>query len=72
MDLENKLKALEETAQKLDNKDLALDEAIRLFEEGVKQIRACMDTLNESKGKIRVIRDELDAMLSLQEEGEDR
>ena len=64
MELEKKLKALEETADKLDDKELALDEAIRLFEQGVQLIRACMDSLEESKGKIEVIRGELNEMLA--------
>lgn len=64
MELEKNLKALEETAEKLDDKELALDEAIRLFEEGVRLIRKCMDSLGESKGKIEVIREELNEMLS--------
>ena len=63
MKLEEKLKALEETADKLDDKDLALDDAVRLYEEGVKLIRDCMDSLNESKGRIEVIRGELNDML---------
>ncbi|MDE6398641.1 MAG: exodeoxyribonuclease VII small subunit [Clostridiales bacterium] len=64
MELETKLKALEETADKLDDKELALDEAIRLFEQGVELIRSCMDSLQESKGKIEVIRGELNEMLA--------
>ncbi len=69
MDLEHMLKELERTAEKLQDKELPLDEAVRLYEDGVGLIRACMDNLAESKGKIEVIRGELDAMLA-QDKGE--
>lgn len=63
MELEMQLKKLEETAEKLDDKSLPLEEAIRLYEEGVGLIRKCMDNLNESKGKIEIIRSDLNEML---------
>ena len=69
MELEKALQKLEEVAAKLEDKELALDEAIKLFEEGVKLIRVCMDNLGESKGKIEVIRSELNDMLA-QDKGE--
>lgn len=63
MNLETKLNQLEQTAEKLDSKELSLEEAVGLFEEGVKLIRECLDNLNAYKGKIEVIRGDLEEML---------
>lgn len=63
MELEKNLRELEEVSRKLDDKDLPLEEAIGLYEEGVKTIRKCLDELNGSKGRIEVIRGELEQML---------
>ena len=63
MEFEKKLKLLEETSEMLDDKDLPLESAIALFENGVKLIHECLDGLQESKGRIDVIRGELENIL---------
>ena len=63
MELEDKLKELESIAEKLDDKDLPLESAIKLFENGVKLVGDCLKSLNESKGKIEVLRGELKAVM---------
>ena len=63
MELEDKLKELERTADKLDEKDVSLEEAIRLFENGVVLIRDCLEKLNESKGKIEAVSGKLNEIL---------
>ena len=69
MKLEDKLQNLEDVAEKLADKTVDLNEAIRLYEQGVALIWECMDMLNESKGKIETIRGELDGLLQ-ENEGE--
>ena len=63
MELEDKLKELERTADKLDEKDVSVEEAIRLFENGVGLIRECLEKLNESKGKIEAVSGKLNEIL---------
>ena len=70
MELEEKLKSLEAVAEKLNDKDLPLETAIRLFEDGVKLVGECLKSLNESKGKIEVLRSELKTVMQ-SGEGED-
>lgn len=67
MQLEDKLKQLEETAQMLDNKDLSLNDAIGLFEKGVATVKDCINSLAESKGKIDGILAELNSIINSDE-----
>ena len=69
--LESKLKTLETIADKLDGKDVALEEGIRLFEQGVGIIRECLADLEQSKGRIGVIRGELEELLNESEGAND-
>lgn len=49
---EERLKALEEVVAKLEREDVPLEEAIRLYEEGVKLHAACEKTLGEARLRI--------------------
>ena len=53
MDFEKKLGRLEEIVQKMEKGDLALDESLKLFEEGVKLSRECQTRLNEAEEKVK-------------------
>ncbi len=55
MDFEKKLTRLEEIVEKMEGGDLALDEALKLFEEGVKNSRECQKQLSEAEEKIKVL-----------------
>lgn len=46
------LAELEKIVNKLENSDIPLDEAIKLFEEGVKMSDICRKTLKEAEQKI--------------------
>ncbi|MGN0960872.1 MAG: exodeoxyribonuclease VII small subunit [Christensenellales bacterium] len=61
MDLEKKLKEIEEITNKLENPDLSMNEGVKLYEDGVVLAKECMSELNTFKGKINVIKKELDA-----------
>ncbi len=53
MDFEKKLGRLEEIVQKMEKGDLALDESLKLFEEGVKLSRECQTRLNEAEAQVK-------------------
>lgn len=47
--------ALEKIAEKLGNSDVTLDEAIKLYEEGIKLSKHCADALDKAKQKIETL-----------------
>ena len=61
MELENKLKEIEEITVKLEDPNLSLDEGVKLYEQGTFLAKDCLTELNAVKGKINVIKKELDA-----------
>lgn len=55
MDFEKKLGRLEEIVQKMEKGDLALEDSLKLFEEGVKLSRECHSRLNEAETKVKIL-----------------
>ncbi|MGZ3769262.1 MAG: exodeoxyribonuclease VII small subunit [Bdellovibrio sp.] len=55
MDFEKKLNRLEEIVQKMERGDLALEESLKLFEEGVKLSRECNVRLSEAETKVKLL-----------------
>jgi exodeoxyribonuclease VII small subunit len=56
---EEALKRLEEIVQRMEGGDLALEESLALFEEGVRLTRVCSQRLEEAEKKIEILtRDE--------------
>lgn len=55
MDFEKKLSRLEEIVHKMEKGDLALDESLKLFEEGVKLSRECQGKLTEAEAKVKIL-----------------
>lgn len=53
MDFEKKLNRLEEIVQKMEKGDLALDDSLKLFEEGVRLSRECQVRLTEAEEKVK-------------------
>ncbi len=53
MDFEKKLGRLEEIVQKMEKGELALEDSLKLFEEGVKLSRECHTQLNEAEAKVK-------------------
>src|SRR5258708_23215546 len=51
-DFEKSLARLEEVVRRLESPQLALDEAMKLFEEGVELSRECPTQLEESAGRV--------------------
>ena len=54
-DFESNLKLLEEIVQQLEGGDLALDQALELFEQGVKLSRSCNAKLEEAERKVETL-----------------
>ncbi|MBS1969241.1 MAG: exodeoxyribonuclease VII small subunit [Bdellovibrionales bacterium] len=55
MDFEKKLGRLEEIVNKMEKGDLALEESLKLFEEGVKLSRECHQKLNDAESKVKLL-----------------
>jgi exodeoxyribonuclease VII small subunit len=56
--------ALDEIVERFRNESLPLEEALQLFEQGVKHVKTCQNKLTEARGRV----DEL--VKTLQEDGE--
>jgi exodeoxyribonuclease VII small subunit len=54
-DFERSLARLEEVVGKLESPQLSLDEAMKLFEEGVALSRECQKQLEEAEGKVEIL-----------------
>ncbi|NOY84007.1 MAG: exodeoxyribonuclease VII small subunit [Nitrospirae bacterium] len=52
---ETALSRLEETVSVLEKGDLPLEEALKVFEEGIRLSKSCMKTLSEAERKIDVL-----------------
>lgn len=57
MSLEENMKRLEVIAQTLDGGEKSLEECLKLYEEGVKLAKNCLDSLEQTKGKITEIKE---------------
>ena len=54
-DFEQSLARLEEIVRKLESAELSLDEAMKLFEEGVQLSRDLQKYLEEAEGKVEIL-----------------
>lgn len=55
MQFEKKLTRLEEIVEKMEKGDLALDESLKLFEEGVRISRECQSQITEAETKVKML-----------------
>ena len=62
MTFEERVKRLEEIVAKIDEENTGLEEANKLFEEGVELIKICYAGLNVAKGKMLEIKNTLDGL----------
>lgn len=63
-DFEKSLARLEEVVKRLESTDLSLDEAMRLFEEGVKLSRECQKQLEEAEGRVEILLKKADGKIA--------
>jgi exodeoxyribonuclease VII small subunit len=54
-DFERSLARLEEVVRRLESPQLSLDEAMKLFEEGVGLSRECQKQLEEAEGRVDIL-----------------
>ncbi len=54
-DFEHSLTRLEEIVRKLESANLSLDEAMKMFEEGVQLSRECQKHLEQAEGKVEIL-----------------
>lgn len=53
MEFEKKLNRLEQIVQKMEKGEMALEESLKLFEEGVKLSRECQTQLTQAESKVK-------------------
>ncbi|WP_242975002.1 exodeoxyribonuclease VII small subunit [Anaerovirgula multivorans] len=58
MNYEKAMKRLEDVIEQLENKELSLDDSLKLFQEGIDLYRLCNAKLNEAEEKIQMIVEE--------------
>ena len=54
-DFERSLQRLEEVVKRLESANLPLDEAMKLFEEGVELTRECQKQLEQAEGRVEIL-----------------
>ena len=54
-DFERSLARLEEVVKRLEGANLSLDDAMKLFEEGVELSRECQKQLEEAEGRVEIL-----------------
>ncbi len=60
MNIEQLLKTLQNTVEKLEKGDLPIDESLKLFEEGVALTEKCFSALEKTKGKLSILKQRID------------
>ena len=60
MNFEDNMKKLQDVASKLEDQNLSMDDGLKLYEEGVQLATDCYKYLNEVKGKINILKQDLD------------
>jgi exodeoxyribonuclease VII small subunit len=63
-DFERSLGRLEEVVRKLESPQLSLDEAMKLFEEGVSLSRECQKQLEEAEGRVEILLKKADGRMA--------
>lgn len=70
MGLEDNLKKIKEIAEKLESGKVGLDDSVKLFEEGAELVKKCLSDLNKIKGKISVVKKDIDKFVEEEMENE--
>jgi exodeoxyribonuclease VII small subunit len=65
-DFERSLARLEEVVRRLESPQLSLDEAMKLFEEGVELSRECQKQLEEAEGRVEILLKKTDGKMTAQ------
>ncbi len=65
---ENKLNRLEEISALLEGEDIGIEEAIKIYEEGIELSKECLNTLKDSELKIIELKKKLDEVSKSEED----
>ena len=65
MSFETSIERLEEIVERLDGDELTLDDALRLFEEGVEQLRVATSELARADAEVKRLEESADGVLGL-------
>ena len=65
-DFEKSLARLEEVVRRLESPQLSLDEAMKLFEEGVELSHECQKQLEEAEGRVEILLKKADGRMVAQ------
>lgn len=63
-DFERSLARLEEVVRRLESPQLSLDDAMKLFEEGVELSRECQKQVEEAEGKVEILLKKADGKMA--------
>ncbi len=55
MNYEYAIKKLESTIEQMEDRELTLDDSLKLFQEGIELYKYCNKKLNQAEGKIQMI-----------------
>lgn len=67
MTFEQSLTRLEQIAAALDKDDLPLEEALKLFEEGIARLREANAALQDAEGKVRTLMEQAEGVFEAKE-----
>ena len=63
-DFERSLQRLEEVVKRLESANLPLDDAMKLFEEGVELTRECQKQLEQAEGRVEILLKKADGKIA--------
>ena len=67
MNFEQSLARLEQIANALDRDDLPLEDALKLFEEGITRLREASAALVDAEGKVKTLLEQADGVFGAKE-----
>jgi exodeoxyribonuclease VII small subunit len=67
MSFEKTLTRLEEIAASLDRDDIPLEEALKLFEEGIAKLREAKASLTDAEAKVKTLLEQADGVFEAKE-----
>jgi exodeoxyribonuclease VII small subunit len=67
MTFEQSLTRLEQIAGALDRDDVPLEEALKLFEEGIARLREASAALQDAEGKVRTLLEQAEGVFEVKE-----
>ena len=65
-DFERSLQRLEEVVKRLESANLPLDDAMKLFEEGVELTRECQKQLEQAEGRVEILLKKADGKIAVE------